>query len=85
MKIINNWKQAPRMYSVQALAAIAALQGVQAYLTAEQLAAPILFAPEWTYASALQAATAFLGITGLIARLIAQDLPQQQQQQGPEA
>lgn len=83
MKLIDNWKQAPRMYSVQALAAIAALQAAQAYLTAEQLAAPILFAPDWTYGSALHAVTAFLGITGLLARLIAQDLPQQQQ--GPQA
>ena len=80
MKLIDNWRQAPRMYSVQALAAIAAIQGAQAYLTAEQLAAPILFAPDWTYASALQAATAFLGISGLVARLIAQDLPTKEPQ-----
>lgn len=85
MKIIDNWKQAPRMYSVQALAAIAALQAGAAYLTPEQLASPILFAPGWTYASALQAATAFLGITGMLARLIAQDLPQQQQTDGEGA
>jgi hypothetical protein len=75
MKLIKNWQQAPRMYSVQALAAITALQGIAAYLTAEQLAAPIIFWPEWTYGAAVQSATAFLGITGTIARLIAQDLP----------
>ena len=75
MKLIENWKQAPRMYSVQALAAITALQGIGAYLSAEHLAAPIVFMPDWTYGAALQAATAFLGITGTISRLIAQDLP----------
>lgn len=75
MKLIENWKQAPRMYSVQALAAITTLQGIGAYLSAEQLAAPIVFLPDWTCGAALQAATAFLGITGTIARLIAQDLP----------
>ncbi len=79
MKLIENWRQAPRMYSVQALAAIAALQAAAAYLTPEQMAAPILFAPGWTYAAALQAVTAFLGITGMLARLIAQDLPEQGQ------
>lgn len=84
MKLIGNWRQAPRMYSVQAFAAIAALQAAVAYLTPEQLAAPILFAPGWTYGSALQASTAFLGVTGMLARLIAQDLPQQQQQPGGE-
>ena len=82
MTLIENWRQAPRMYSVQALASIAALQAAQAYLTPEQLAAPILFAPGWTYAAALQAATAFLGITGMLARLIAQDLPQQKGRDG---
>jgi hypothetical protein len=79
VRLIDNWRQAPRMYSVQALAIIATLQGAQTYLTAEQLAAPILFAPDWTYGSALSAVTAFVGITGLVARLIAQDLPQQKE------
>lgn len=75
MKLIENWKQAPRMYSVQAFAAIAAIQGMAVYLSAEQMASPIIFLPEWTYGAAMQAATAFLGITGMVARLIAQDLP----------
>ena len=77
MRLIENWRQAPRMYSVQALAAIATIQGSVAFLTAEQLAAQILFFPSWTWAGLAQSVTAFLGITGMVARLIAQDLPQQ--------
>jgi len=75
VKLIDNWKQAPKMYSVQALALIGTLQGIAAYLTPEQLAAPMLFAVDWTYGGAIQAVSAFAGITGTVARLIAQDLP----------
>lgn len=75
MKLIENWRQAPLMYSVQALAAIAAIQGAAAYLSAEQLAAPVLFWPSVTWGGAIQSITAFLGVTGSVARLIAQDLP----------
>jgi hypothetical protein len=74
MKLIDNWRQAPRMYSVQALAAIAAVQAAAAYLSAEQLAAQVLFYPQWTWGGLIQGVTAFLGITGTFARLIAQDL-----------
>jgi hypothetical protein len=75
MKLIDNWKQAPRMYSVQALAVIATIQGAAAYLSPEQLASQIPFLAAWTWGGAIQSATSFLGITGLVARLIAQDLP----------
>lgn len=75
MKLIENWKQAPRMYSVQALALIGTLQGCSAFLTTEQLASAVLFYPVWTWGGLIQSVTAFVGITGTVARLIAQDLP----------
>lgn len=83
MKLIENWQQAPRMYSVQAFAAIAAVQGCAAYLSTEQLAAPILFYPSITWGGGIQAITAFLGITGTVARLIAQDLSKPEADHGP--
>lgn len=65
------------MYSVQALAIIASVQGAAAYLSPEQLASAVLFYPVWTWGGLIQSVTAFVGITGTVARLIAQDLPEQ--------
>jgi hypothetical protein len=76
MKLVDDWRDAPRMYSVWAFAAIATLQGsVIGFITPEQLAAPVLFFPAWTWGSLNQAVVAFLAVTGGIGRLIAQDLP----------
>ncbi len=74
MRLIKDWRQAPKMYSVQALAIITALQGIGVYLSADQLAASIAIMPEWTWGGALHALTAFFGITGAIARLIDQKI-----------
>ena len=81
MKLISNWRSAPRMYSVQALACITTVQAALAYLSPEQLAAPMPLYPALTWAAAAQALTAFLGVTGTLARLIAQDLPEQKEPQ----
>lgn len=75
MKLIDNWRQAPKMYSVQALAVIGALQTTASFLSPEQLLAPVPFYPMWTWGSLIHSATAFVGITGTFARLISQDLP----------
>lgn len=73
MKLIENWRDAPRWYSTWAFASIATIQAsVLAFLTSEQLAAPILFMPSWTWGSATQAVVAFLAVTGGVGRLISQ-------------
>jgi hypothetical protein len=71
MKLIDDWRDAPRMYSIWALAAITTIQGsVLAFLTPAQLAAVALSG--WTWGELLQSAVAFLAITGGIGRLITQ-------------
>jgi hypothetical protein len=71
VKIINNWRQAPRWYSVWALAAITTIQGsVLAFLTPAQLDSMALNG--WTWGELLQSAVAFLAVTGGIGRLITQ-------------
>lgn len=73
MKLIDNWREAPRWYSTWAFASIATIQAsVLAFITPEQLAAPILFYPSWTWGAAAQAVVAFLAVTGGIGRLISQ-------------
>lgn len=73
MKLIENWRDAPRWYSTWAFASIATIQAsVLAFLSSEQLAAPILFYPAWTWGAAAQAVVAFLAVTGGIGRLISQ-------------
>jgi len=75
MKLIENWRQAPRMYSMWALAAITTIQGsVLAFLSPEQLAAIVTGLPGWTWGELLQSAVAFLAVTGGIGRLITQDV-----------
>ena len=73
MKLIDNWKDAWRWYSTWSFASIATIQGsVLAFITPEQLAAPVLFYPEWTWGAASQAVVAFLAVSGGIGRLISQ-------------
>lgn len=74
MKLIDNWRQWPKMYSTWAFGSIATIQGAAAFLSAEILAAHVLFAPvHVTWATLISSATAFLAISGAIGRLIAQD------------
>lgn len=78
MKLINDWRQAPKFYSTWAFASIATIQAsVLTFITPEQLTAPILFYPSWTWGAAAQAVVAFLAVTGGIGRLISQT-PQDQ-------
>ena len=73
MKLIDNWRDAPRMYSMWAFTSIATIQGsVLAFIAPEQLAAPVLFMPEWTWGALSQAVVACLAVTGGIGRLISQ-------------
>lgn len=73
MKLIENWRDAPRWYSTWAFASIATIQGsVLAFITPEQLEAAILFYPSMTWAALVQAVVAFLAVTGGIGRLIYQ-------------
>lgn len=73
MRLVEDWKRAWRWYSTWAFASIATIQGsVLAFITPEQLAAPILFYPAWTWGAASQAVVAFLAVSGGIGRLISQ-------------
>lgn len=73
MRLIDNWREAPRWYSTWAFAAIATIQGsVLAFLTPAQLDAFVLFYPTLTWGELVQALVAFLAITGGIGRLIYQ-------------
>lgn len=74
MKLVQDWKDAWRWYSTWAFTSIATIQGyILAFLTPEQLAAPVLFYPTWTWGTATQAVIAFLAVTGGIGRLISQE------------
>lgn len=73
MNLIKNWRDAWKWYSTWAFASIATIQAsVLAFLSSEQLAAPILFYPSWTWGQAAQAVVAFLAVTGGVGRLISQ-------------
>lgn len=73
MKLIENWREAPRWYSVWALGAATTVGGIIAYLPPAALAAPVLFFPAWTWGSLIGAVVAFFGVTGMVGRLISQD------------
>lgn len=73
MKLIDNWRDAPRWYSMWAAAAVVTLGGISTYLTPEMLNATVLFFPDWTWGKALSSLTAFIGITGLVGRLVSQE------------
>lgn len=76
MKLIPDWRRAPRMYSIWALAAIATIQGsVMAFLSPAHLGALVAGLPGWTYGDLLHSVVAFLAITGGIGRIITQETP----------
>lgn len=76
MKLIDNWRDAPRMYSMWAFTSIATIQGsVLAFITPEQMATPVLFLSGWTWGALAQAVVAFLAVTGGVGRLISQSKP----------
>lgn len=72
MKLVENWRDAPRWYSMWAASAVITIGGISAYLTPEMLAAPVLFFEGWTYQRVLASMTAFFGVTGMIGRLVSQ-------------
>jgi len=72
MKLISNWRDAPKWYSIWAGTVVVSLGSMGAYLTPEMLAAPVILLPDWTYGKALSAVTAFFGVTGIIGRLVSQ-------------
>jgi hypothetical protein len=75
MKLIPDWRRAPRMYSIWALSAIATIQGsVLAFLSPAQIDSIALNG--WAWGEVLQGMVAFLAVTGGIGRLIAQGEPQ---------
>ncbi|MEY4952503.1 MAG: hypothetical protein RL299_927 [Pseudomonadota bacterium] len=75
LKLIDNWRQWPRMYSQWAFATIGGIQAsILAFVSPEILAAPILFFPSMTWGGFTSSLTAFLAISGFFGRLISQDL-----------
>lgn len=72
MKLVDNWKEAWKWYSVWSAGAVVTLGGIGSYLTPEMLAAAVVFFPDWTWAKVLSSVTAFFGVTGLLGRLISQ-------------
>lgn len=74
MKLVDNWRALPRMYSVQAMAAIVAIQASSAAL--EALKAGMLAAPVpllgITLAEATTGLTTLLALTGIVGRAVAQ-------------
>lgn len=72
MKLVDDWKDAWRWYSVWAASAVITIGGIGQYLTPEMLAAPVLFWDDWTWQKVLSSLTAFFGVTGLVGRLISQ-------------
>jgi hypothetical protein len=75
MKLIDNWRQWPRMYSQWAFATILGLQGsVLAFLSSDQLAAPLLPWLTLTWGQAIQSLTAALAVSGFVGRLISQSI-----------
>lgn len=76
MKLVNNWRDAWRWYSMWAFAAINVISGaggITAYLTPQMLAAKVLFFPAWTWAEVVFAIIAFLAVTGGIGRMLSQE------------
>jgi hypothetical protein len=73
LSLIENWREAPKFYSIWAFASIATIQGVtKGFLTLDQLASRVLFYPDWTWGGLVDAVVAFLAVTGLVGRLISQ-------------
>lgn len=75
MKLIDTWRQWPRMYSQWAALTIVALQTtVLAVISTETLAAPILFYPSMTWGTLASSVTAFLAVSGFVGRLLDQGI-----------
>lgn len=71
MKWIENWRALPRMYSVQAMAAIVAVQASRELLSAQQLAAPVPLLGV-TLADVLTGLTTLLALGAIVLRAVAQ-------------
>lgn len=71
MKLIGNWKRWYRMFSVQALVVIGALQGVLAALTPTALAA-VIPGTAITWGGAGAALSVLVAIFGAVGRLVDQ-------------
>lgn len=73
MKLVPNWRESVKWFSMWCFASIATIQGsVMGFITPEQLAAQILFYPDWTWATLNQAVIAALAVLGGLGRLISQ-------------
>jgi hypothetical protein len=75
MKLVPNWKQYYKAFSMQALAFIAFLQGVMVVLPASALDARVPFI-EMSYRDVGVALTVAAAILGGIGRLIDQKIPE---------
>lgn len=71
MKLVENWRALPRMYSVQAMSAIVVIQAARVTVGADTLAMPVPLLGS-TVAEALTALTAVLALTGIVGRAVAQ-------------
>lgn len=72
MKLIDNWRQWPRMYSTWAFGSIATIQAATAFIAADVLQAQVLLS-SYTWQGLISSVTAFLAISGMVGRLIAQN------------
>ena len=73
IRLVDDWRESVRWISMWCFASIATIQGsVMGFITTEQLSAPILFYPEWTWATLNQAVIAALAVLGGVGRLISQ-------------
>lgn len=75
MKLIENWRQWPKMYSQWAFITIGALQAnVLAFMPPNYLTAPTLFISNMIWGELISGVTVALAVTGFIARLVHQGL-----------
>lgn len=75
MKLIDNWRQWPKMYSQWAFITIGALQAnVLVFMPPNYLAAPTLFISNMTWGELISGITVGLAVSGFIARLVHQGL-----------
>lgn len=74
MKLIDNWRDAPRMISVRALALIAAVQSVLAVVPNDYLDLVVPFTAATTWRGLAVALTIAAAAIGAIGRLIDQSI-----------
>lgn len=74
MKLIHDWKTAYRMFSVQALAVVGALQSLSLVFPSA-MGHHVPFLTGVTWADGLSAVTASVAALGIVGRLIAQGDP----------